>query len=127
MPVRPAVMTVGRRAPVAARAARSGVPRRGAPCRRPAGRGTPDLGAHVSPMVILVPTTMHARQQEATLEVLQAALKSNAAPRCGLASSVGDILREHGPSLGKTPDPNGYLEPVILTSSRNPQRDRTFD
>jgi hypothetical protein len=72
-------------------------------------------------------TTMSPRQQEAALHLLQSAEKPNAAPRCFFPNPTGDILREHGPSLGKTPDPSGDFEPVILTSSRISQRDRTFD
>jgi hypothetical protein len=72
-------------------------------------------------------TMISPRQQEAALHLLQSAEKPNAAPRCLFPNPTGDILREHGPSLGKTPDPIGEFGPVILTSPRTSQRERTFD
>jgi hypothetical protein len=78
-------------------------------------------------MVVPMMTVMEPREEDLALQVLQDAPKSNSTPQCLATVPTGDILREHGPSLGKTPDPGGDLEPVILTSSRIPQRERTFD
>jgi hypothetical protein len=74
-----------------------------------------------------VMTVIKPREHDAPLEVLHRAHEPSAAPRCSLARRTGDILRKHGPSLGKTPDPSGVFQPVILTGSRSSQRERTFD
>jgi hypothetical protein len=78
-------------------------------------------------MMAPVVTVIEPREEDLALQVFQGALKSNPTPQCLVPDPSGDILREHGPSLGKTPDAGGDLEPVILTSSRIPQRERTLD
>lgn len=60
-------------------------------------------------------------------EILERPVESDTATGNVLAASTGVILCEHGPSLGKTPEHDGKPEPVILTDSRYPQRERTLD
>lgn len=66
-------------------------------------------------------------EQESPFHLLQVAVETDATLRRLTAHTTGDILREHGPSLGKTPDPCGDFEPVVLTSPRTSRRERTFD
>jgi hypothetical protein len=70
---------------------------------------------------------MEARQQDAPLHLLQSAEEPDPTTRRLFPHPTGDIHGQHGPSLGKTPDPCGDFEPVILTGSRTSQRERTFD
>jgi hypothetical protein len=66
-------------------------------------------------------------QEHAALQILEGPMEPDPAMGCIAHASIGGILREHGPSLGKTTDRDGESEPVILTSSRILQRGRTFD
>src|SRR5262249_17276802 len=63
---------------------------------------------------------MEAREQDLPLQFLQGPLKTNSTTRRLAPDPSGDILREHDPSLGKSPHPSGDFEPVILTSPRLP-------
>jgi hypothetical protein len=74
-------------------------------------------------MVEHVAAVIPPGQQQAALHLLKRPEESNATTRRHFANPTRDILSEHGPSLGKTPDPIGEFEPVILTSSRTSQRD----
>lgn len=61
------------------------------------------------------------------LEILERPLESDTATGQILTASTGVILGKHGPSLGRTPEHDDKPEPVILTDSRYPQRERTLD
>jgi hypothetical protein len=69
---------------------------------------------------------MGPRQQQPTLHLLDGSEEPGTATRRLFSDPTGDILREHGPSLGNTPHSIGEFEPVILTSSVTCQRERIF-
>ncbi len=66
-------------------------------------------------------------EEKPPLQILERPVESDTATGNILPASTGVILCEHGPSLGRTPEHDGKLEPVILTDSRYPQRERTCD
>jgi hypothetical protein len=71
-------------------------------------------------MVVSEVPVVESRQQDLPLQLFQPPPVPNSTSHALAFHASGDILREHDPSLGKTPDPGGDLEPVILTSSRIP-------
>lgn len=72
-------------------------------------------------------TVMTPGEKLTSLQILERPVEADTATSLILPASAGIILREHGPSLGKTPEHDGKPEPVILTDSRSPKRERTFD
>lgn len=71
--------------------------------RRAVGRECPDVGR-----VMLEQTGMMGTGQEETvLHSLQDAQEPDSTLQFPGLDPVGDILREHGPSMGKTSDPTG--------------------
>ncbi len=75
----------------------------------------------VSPRGVVRP-----REKNSPFDLLNGTEELRATPRSHVPATTGVILREHGPSLGETPDPIGEFRPVILTGLLTSRREETF-
>lgn len=81
----------------------------------------PKMGGAVHHVAVIRPG-----QQDTPLHFLDSAEELRTASRSHVPDPTGVILREHGPSLGETPDPIGDFRPVILIGPRSFRREWTF-
>ncbi len=72
-------------------------------------------------------TGMTRGEELTPLQILERSVEADTATGLVLPVSTGVILGEHDPSLGTTPQHDGKPKPVILTDSRSPKRERTFN
>ncbi len=66
---------------------------------------------------------MGPREKNPPFDLLDRTKELRAASRSHVPVPTSVILREHGPSLGETPDPIGEFRPVILTGLRGSRRE----